>query len=195
MRYSWEIKTAPTLEPVTIAEMKQHLRIGHSEDDTQLKTLIESARLQLERETGLAFVTQTRTLRFSCFPSNLEYKLFLPGEPVASITHVKYYDGDGVQQTWNSSNYTLRQGRPSWVGLNYDVDWPDHRGEQDEIEIEYICGAAVGSVDQRVKHAIKLKVQLDYAEQHNKEWERVNRSYESLKMGLMIGEEFIQYGS
>lgn len=192
MRYEWEVKTAPAAEPVSVAEVKAHLRVDHSNDDTELGYLIESARLELERMTGRAFVTQTRTLRLSRFPVN--DRIYLPGDPVASITHVKFINDGGTQETWTASEYSLRQGAPSWLQLGWEYSWPTHRSTRDEVEIEYVCGVAVDSVDKRVEHAIKLRVQMDYAEQHDKEWERVKRSYDSLVDQLKIGEEFVAYG-
>ena len=194
MSYQWELKTAPTVEPVTLAEVKLHLRVDHSADDTVLSSLIKSARQEVETETGRAIVTQTRLLRLSCFPDGSEYRLQLPGSPVASISSVKYIDDAGSQQSWSSANYALRQGEPAWLQLGYDKEWPEHRSTQDEIEIEYVCGSAVSSIDERLKQAVLFKVQATYSELDEKETRRVIHAASSLVQQLRIGEEFTEYG-
>lgn len=46
--------TSPaTTEPVTVADVKQHLRITHSSDDALLARLISSAREVVEMQTGV----------------------------------------------------------------------------------------------------------------------------------------------
>ncbi len=190
----WEVKTEPSVEPVTLQELKDSIRLDSDLDDKELNSLLTSAREQIELDTGRSFVTQTRVMRLSCFPSASETRINLIGTPVSSITHVKYYDSDGVQQTWSSSNYSLRQGEPAWVQLAYEKDWPEHRSKQDEIEIEYVCGGAVSTVAERVKDAIKLKVKAEFAETDSKEHERIMMSYDAIVQGLRIGEEFLTYG-
>lgn len=48
----------PGAEPVTLAELKQYLRLGHASEDELLAGLIRAAREDLERATGLALIEQ-----------------------------------------------------------------------------------------------------------------------------------------
>ena len=43
------IATAPSVEPVTTAEMKTHLRVTQSNDDTYIDSLVVAARQQAEK--------------------------------------------------------------------------------------------------------------------------------------------------
>lgn len=193
MKYEWDITTEPTVEPVTYEAIKSHLNLDNNNHKAVLESRIRSVRQQIEKDTGRAFVTQTRTLRLSCFPVG-ETRIYLPGSPAASITHVKYIDSDGVQQTWSSSDYSLRQGEPGWLQLGHDKDWPEHRSDRDEIEIEFVCGESASTVSEDVKDAIKFKVQASFAELDEKEHDRIMKAHYSLVGGLKIGEEFLSYG-
>lgn len=193
---TWEITTDSKLEPVTVTEAKDHLRVDHSNDDSVILSLIKSARYRLEAATGLAFFTQTRQLRLPCFP--YKSKILLPGYPVQSVTHIKYYDTGGTQQTWSNSEYTLRDAKPNYIQLNYNEVYPVHRSKRDEIEIEYIAGeTSTVSIDPRVIQAIKLDVELNYDDLllNRDARARIIYSYDALVSQLQIGEDFLEYGS
>jgi uncharacterized phiE125 gp8 family phage protein len=87
------------MEPVTLEEAKSWLRLsGTTDSDERVADLITGARLAVEQWTGLALITQTVKVYPPCFDATL----LLPVAPVASITHVKYYDLNDVQQTYSA---------------------------------------------------------------------------------------------
>lgn len=50
--------TEPSVEPVTLAEVKTYLRIDTNEDDNLITMLLKSARKLLEAELGMKFISQ-----------------------------------------------------------------------------------------------------------------------------------------
>ena len=48
----------PALEPVTLAEAKAHMRLGHDSEDALIAGLIRAARDEVERTTGTALIDQ-----------------------------------------------------------------------------------------------------------------------------------------
>jgi uncharacterized phiE125 gp8 family phage protein len=195
MQYEWNVKTEPTLEPITLAECKEHLRVDHTDDDDLITAYIQAARQKLELETGRAFYTQTRVQRLSQFPTT-DRRIKLVGCPVQSITHVKYYDNDGTQSTWSNAEYALRVGEPNWLQLSYNYSWPDNRSDDDEIEIEYTCGKTdVADIEERVKQVIRMTVEYWYDDPDKATMARITTAIESLTGNLRIGEEFLSYGS
>jgi hypothetical protein len=66
MQLSTKLVTPPVIEPVTLAQAKQHLRVDFPEDDTLISMYITAARQYCEKATGRAFYNQTwlRTLDF-----------------------------------------------------------------------------------------------------------------------------------
>ncbi len=54
-----ELVTPPAVEPVSLAEARRILRIGHADDDALLAALIGSARRIVEARTGLRLIAQS----------------------------------------------------------------------------------------------------------------------------------------
>lgn len=56
---TYQVTVAPTSEPVTLDQVKRHLRIDWTDDDAVLNDMLVSARQWLERKTGRLLLTQT----------------------------------------------------------------------------------------------------------------------------------------
>ncbi len=132
--------TAPSTEPVTVAEIKAHLRVTNSADDTYLGTLLAAAREYAEQQTGRALADQTREYTADAFPSNGVLRLGL--SPVVSISSVKYLDELGAEQTLSTDVYTVdTQSEPGALVLNVGQDWPGTAGLPASVRVRYVCGA------------------------------------------------------
>jgi uncharacterized phiE125 gp8 family phage protein len=158
-RYSLKLVTAPASEPVTRAEAKTHCRIptAFTGDDTYVDGLITASREYIEGRTGRQFVTATWRLFLDDFPAG---EIIVPRFPLASVTHLKYYDTDGVQQTLSSGAYIVDDAvEPGEIVLAPNNDWPVVQTDRrNAIEIEFIAGQAAASVPAKAKHAVKFLV-------------------------------------
>ena len=92
----WKVSTAPSSEPITLAEAKLYLRVDTTADDALITALITAARETVERYTSRALVTQTITQVLDCFPG---FGFRLAVHPVQSITSITYKDSNGSDQT------------------------------------------------------------------------------------------------
>lgn len=151
--------SAPASEPVTVAELKTHLKIDWTDEDTYLSALITAAREMCEAYSNLSFFTQTYTLDFDDFPSG---KVSLYKGPIQSITSVTYYDVDNTQQTLSTSNYwadlkTL-PGR-----LEFD-DSPDTYDDRfNAVTVTMVTGwDDTADIPEVIKQAIKLQASYMY---------------------------------
>lgn len=135
------IVTAPTVEPLTLAEVKDHLRVEHSDEDSLIAIYIRAAREFAESFLGRALVTQTWKLTLDEFPA-AEIKIPLP--PLQSVDTVKYYDGSGVLQTVASTDYYVdAASEPGWV-VPVTV-WPSTLDAINAVEIQFIAGYLPGT--------------------------------------------------
>lgn len=138
MTGGYTVTGAPGVEPVTAAQIKTWLNISVSTYDAQLAILIKAAREEVEKRTGRALITQTITLYLDGFPTG---DISLPKPPLQSVTSVKYYDGDGVQQTVDTGDYIVDTSKqPGRVGLAAGAYWPSTQLRAKAVEIIYIAG-------------------------------------------------------
>lgn len=151
------ITTAPSVEPVTLTEMKAHLRITGTDDDTDLAIFLQMAREWAENFTRRAFVTQTLTLKLDAFPSVSE--LELPRPPLSSVTSIKYYNEANVLTTVSAASVyeVVADDIVGRVVLRDGASWPsDLYARTDAVEVVFVAGYGLAvSVPAAVKIAIR----------------------------------------
>jgi len=154
------LKTAPVLEPVTLDEVKNHMRLDLEivDHDDYLTGLISSVRKEIEELTWRKLITQSWYVFIPGWPS-IDY-IELPFGSLSSVTTIKHKDTDGDQTTWDSDEYIVgtdyQRGR---VTLAYGYTWPNETlYPSNPIEIDMTCGygAARNSVPEPLRQAIKV---------------------------------------
>jgi uncharacterized phiE125 gp8 family phage protein len=58
-KWSWAMTVAPTVEPISLTEAKQHARITQDNDDAMIQRFIVTAREQAEDYMNRGIMTQT----------------------------------------------------------------------------------------------------------------------------------------
>lgn len=152
------LTVAPTVEPLSVQEVKDNLKITGNDDNDQLLRLIKSARLWCEGYTNRSFIKQTRTQYMDDFWQPSEYRpvrersaIELLQGPLLSVSgttviSVKYYDEDDVLQTMTSSDYWIDDKRP--IPRIYVKDsWPTTKVRPNAVEIAYWAGYGTAASD------------------------------------------------
>jgi uncharacterized phiE125 gp8 family phage protein len=156
------------VQPVSLAEVKQHLRVVDFEgDDQYIVGLIDAAVAWCEDFCDRSFADKQYTVAFDDFPS---LRIELPRPPVrlnataasATVT-ISYVDSAGTTQTltWaQSGTQQFRLDRDHVPGLVYPLyleDWPNVRLDDKAVQITYLAGYGdPGSVPTPAKHAMKM---------------------------------------
>lgn len=157
-----KLVTAPTEEPVTLADAKAHLRLDGTDEDSLVTSLITAARQWCEGYQNRAYVTQTWDLVLDAWPRDSEPdRVRIPLPPLQSVASVKYMDADGVQATMPASDYLVDvASQPGRLVLAYGKSWPTVTLQPAAgIEIRFTAGyGAATAVPETVKQAIKLLV-------------------------------------
>lgn len=153
------IETDVTAEPVTLAQAKHFMRETSTAQDALIEqTLIPSARRAVEDFLGRALITRTLKAYDDCFPRHQNVALHLPYPPLVSVTHIKYQDESDVQQTLDSSKYSVDV--VSTIGrivLKKSETWPSTYDEAiDAVEIQFLCGygSDPDNIPEDIAHAI-----------------------------------------
>lgn len=186
-----QLVTAPSVEPLTLADAKTHLRVVDTSDDTYITSLITVARRAVEEFTRRALITQTWRLTLDSFPGpgfksafedpwlntqfgpirlpNLRwyYPIPLPRPRLISVSGVTYVDPAGVTQTLDPSQYQVDdQSEPARLLPTPNGDWPQtQQGSINTVQVTYSAGygATAGTVEPMIVHAIRLWVGHLYA--------------------------------
>jgi len=163
MGFALRQTAAPAAEPVTLDETRNHLRVEHDRDDVLIEQQIASARDYIEGETGRQLITATWLLAFDAFPSTV---IRIPKPPLQSITSVKYYDGDGVQQTMDAADFQVDvYAEPGRITPAYGTSWPTTRAMLNAVQVTFVAGFGDASTDvaaavlgQKLRQAVLLMV-------------------------------------
>ena len=117
--------TAPSVTPLTLAEVKKHLRVVDDDEDEVIQIYLRAATDYIDGEWGFlgrAIVTQTWMLTIDEFPT-AEIKIPLP--PLQSVTSVEYDDTAGLIQVVPSTDYYVdTASEQGWIVPVANVPWP-----------------------------------------------------------------------
>lgn len=148
MKYG--VKTAPTILPVSLAEVKEHLRITHNTQDSLLMIYLRAAIEEVEAHTGLTLGLTV----FYGYSESIGKEVKVKKYPLSALASVKYYDPEGVQQTMEASNYRLDTvSMPPMVIIE---DVPAIAERSDALTIEFTAGYP--TIPDGIRAAILLQV-------------------------------------
>jgi uncharacterized phiE125 gp8 family phage protein len=153
----------PSVEPVSLAEAKAHMRVTHSDDDVIISTLIVSARRRIEVYTGLRLITQGWSQFMDYWPCGGVVELDV--NPVSAVSDVIVYGDLDTPSTVDASHYFLdatsnpprvvfRQGR--------NPSPPGRRAKGIEVRLTAGFGLAA-AVPVDLKQAVLMLVADAYA--------------------------------
>lgn len=155
------IVTVPATEPLSLAEVREHLRLESEEGDVSvLNALIKAARQVVEGLTERVLITQTWDWFMDAFPAGDLEVPYPPLQAGAEITSIKYYDTAGVEQTWAASNYSLdTDSVPGRISRAYGVSYPSTRPMNNAVTVRFVAGYGLASaVPQPIKQAMLILV-------------------------------------
>lgn len=183
------LETAPQNPAYTLADVKAHLRVAHTDDDDLITGLCDAAVAYIQEYTGRQLVTATWAwflesfsnqqraavddYWFQPYPSGLKGAqiIQLPILPVSGITSIAYTDTAGNSQTLTeNTDFVLDtvRGRikPSaalsmWPQVSSDVFNPI------EIQFEAGYGADAGDVPVKITQALYMLVAYWYDNREN----------------------------
>ena len=151
----------PQAEPLTLADVKAHLRLDSGDEDTLLAALIGAAREHLERTTGLCLLRQTWRLYLDRWP---ETGVILIGKtPVQAIETILVFDGQGHAADITATEKLLDgAARPARLWLR---EPPAPERELNGIEIDFTAGhgEAATDVPDTLKRAMLMHVAQMFA--------------------------------
>jgi uncharacterized phiE125 gp8 family phage protein len=153
---SSKLITGPIEEPVTLDEIKTHLRLAlaFTDEDSYITGLISAARASSEKFTRSAFLTQTWEQYMDSFPhsgrdgvaynrSMDRHCIHLLHPPLQSVTSVQYLDPGGALQTMDPTTYIVDTGsKPGRIHPKIGVPWPPTANLPKAVIVRFVAGVA-----------------------------------------------------
>lgn len=139
----WSVAAPPALA-VSLAPLKEELRITGSAEDAGLTRRMETAIAQVEAETGRLLTRRAVMLSLPGFPPTAATPIDLPGGVIGDVASVVYVDGDGATQTLAADSYAVEtySRAPGRLRLGHGLSWPAVRPHGLPVKITYDAGYA-----------------------------------------------------
>lgn len=176
MRKRCKITVGPDALPISLARVKEHVRVDGTGDDNLLTLYLAAAVSQAESITNRQLLQATRTLTLDQFPDSGE-AIELPYPPLQSVSSVSYVDVNGDTQTLvPGDDYTLDNASDVTPALLWpvDSDWPATKSDTPAaVTIVYVCGwtqsgsPAVADLPEAVEQWLLLRAAGLYGQREN----------------------------
>lgn len=149
-----------TVEPITLAEAKMHLRVDHADEDAYISARITAVRQAAEHAMQRTLLQTTwQLVRDDFAPAlRLEYPRII------AVQSLQYLDEAGALQTLDPADYTVDTiSEPGYVVPAYGKAWPATRAEINAVRVTYTAG--YGTAPESVPAPIRqwLLLHLEHA--------------------------------
>jgi uncharacterized phiE125 gp8 family phage protein len=139
--------TPPEAEPVSLAELKDVLRVdaGDTSQDNVILSLATAARAWAETYTRRRFVRQTWQHRQDCFPLGYE-EIVLPLPPVEAIDLFEFdaaSSGDPVELVAGVDYQADIVSNPARLRPEFGKSWPVAQYVQNAVRVTFTVGYAL----------------------------------------------------
>jgi uncharacterized phiE125 gp8 family phage protein len=145
----------PAVLPVSLDELKAHLKVTATDEDDLISACLDSAidQLDAEGELGRPIIAQDWRETFARPPS-LDLLLGMPG--ALSIVSVRYRDAAGLWQDASLADFALYEGEE--CPFVRSDSWPSVGSYPNALEVTYRAGfgEAADDVPAPIRQAIKI---------------------------------------
>ncbi|MBX6328574.1 MAG: phage head-tail connector protein [Pseudolabrys sp.] len=95
----------PVVEPITLAEAKNFLRVEHDDDDDLITALVSGARSHVENATRAALITQRWRLSLDGWPE--EGRIEIRPAPLQALAAARVYDENGAARDLDTQAFVV----------------------------------------------------------------------------------------
>jgi uncharacterized phiE125 gp8 family phage protein len=153
----------PAIEPVSLSETKQWLRIDENDEDDLLAALNVSARLTIEAYTRRSLLTQNWRMTLDAWPQSSKCRaplaISIPFAPFRQISAVRVFDKTDVAQIVAPNSYHA-PAADDRARLTFTSQPPAPGRRNDGIEIDVVAGYGdnASDVPEPLRRAILMLV-------------------------------------
>ncbi|MDA5194946.1 head-tail connector protein [Govanella unica] len=153
--------SGPAVEPLTLDEVKLHLRVDGCEEDGLLSACITAARRSAEAYLRRALIAQRWQYYLDDWPGVV---LRIPCPPLRTVDMIRIYDGDGAVLTMDPDRYEVDcRSEPGRIAARGGI-WPAPGRRMGGIEITFEAGYGTSwnAVPQDIRAGLLMAVAAMY---------------------------------
>lgn len=152
----------PAVEPVSLAEAKQYLRVEHEDDDALIGVLIAAARVQVEQAARRVLITQSWRIVKDHWPAS--GWIVSTVNPLQTIDTARVHPLDGAAMALDVDAFTLNAAAaPAILAFERSaVKQPGRTTGGIEIDVTAGYGDAPDDVPAPLRQAIRFLVARNY---------------------------------
>lgn len=168
---------APSIEPVTVADVRLQARIIDASEDALLQLMIGAARRYAETYTGRSFVTQKWRAVGDAFPGQAlmgvragiswsipDHALVLEKGPIQLIDSITYTAMDGTTQIMPGTDWVADLTGTPRITPRFGKIWPIPLPQIGSVAVNFTAGYGdtADTVPEGIRHWILLRVATLY---------------------------------
>ena len=165
---SLKLHQAASVQALTTAEAKLHLRVDHSEEDALIDMMVKASTLDAEHLMQRAVMPQKWKLSIDEFPSCAAYRRDALGNaidlcmpPVTAVDSLIYLDSTGANVTLATTEYQVVIGSDNIGRIvpAFGKSWPAARYQPEAVQVIFSTGYAnAAAVPEAIKTWIALRL-------------------------------------
>jgi uncharacterized phiE125 gp8 family phage protein len=156
---SARLLTPPAVEPWTVGEAKEFLRVATDDDDAIIASLIASARGQVEAQARCLLISQTWRIARNAWPA--DGRLSLRFAPLRAVIAARVFNTAGLATSIDPESFVI-DGAGVVSAPPWSLPPPGRAVAGIELDIEAGFGASPEDVPELLRHAVRILVAHGY---------------------------------
>lgn len=141
----YRVAAAPTVEPVSLEELKAQLGVTLDLDDALLGRKLRAARQHVEQFIGGPLIATVYEGVLDAFPPA---EIEIPVTPVLAVERVGYADAQGALQVVPADRYEVDAfGDKGWIVPHQGFAWPATMATVNAVRVRWTAGFGTGPQD------------------------------------------------
>lgn len=154
-----QLRSGPAIEPISLTEAKNFMRIDETDGDVLINSLITAARIYIETTMGLIMTTESWSYYIDKWPNNSV--IYLPLSPIQSVDEIRIHTSSASYEILPVEDYETdtHSNHPRIKILNRMIGSAmGHSMNQIEMQFTSGFGDTMNEVPADLKQAMLLLV-------------------------------------
>jgi uncharacterized phiE125 gp8 family phage protein len=146
----------PAVEPLSLTEAKDFLRVETADEDQLIAALIAAGRIHVEKQTGLALVTQSWRVVLDCWPGS--GRIAVRPAPLQALAAARVFDFDGEARAVDLQAFVTDPSTSTLAFMPWTLPMPTQIAAGIALDVVAGFGDAATDVPEPLRQAVRLFV-------------------------------------